>query len=223
MHNDNVNFEIFREGLLTCDFSNVERAWNLMSEEGKDKMRKEISSLPKSTRRDIHLRLNLINEHLAVEVMGDTPVPVRVYLDGRWFSPQEIRDTCITNIKSVPRFIMAIHALKEVEQRSLLEELKSIDLAFYNSVSASITRLEQHTQATVTKQKSIEASLQESREKPTKKTPVTYLCQYVEDKSELLALYAEKLKEKGLTYDQVTRILEIESQLLGPEDFGHGT
>lgn len=219
--NENTYFDIFRTSLITCNLIKVEKIWNLMSKDEKEKMKKEIASLPKDMRRDIHLRLNMLNEHLAVEILGESPIPSKVYLDGRWFSPQEIRDTCLVNVKSVPRFIMAIFSMKEIDKKSLLNDLKKIDLTFYNSVMKSLKRLDTHTKETANPQ-SIEASLQDSRDSKSK-TPITYLLQYVEDKAEILALYAEKLKEKGLTDEQIVRIVEVESQLLIPEVFENGT
>lgn len=217
------HFEAFRTNLISCNLAEVEKAWKTMSDADKTKMKIEIASLPKDMRRDIHLRLNMLNENLALEIMGNIPIPSKVYLDGRWFSPKEIRDTCLVNVKSVPRFIMAIFALKETEKRSLLAELQKVDVLFYDSVMTSLSRLERHTKEAVQHSQSLEASLQDAREAYSTKTPITYLAEYLENKAEVLAVYRKKLVENGLTQEQATRIVEIESQLLGPEAFNNGT
>lgn len=217
-HNKESIIEI-RKKLQSSDVRGIDVLWGKLSKEEQKHIRQEIGTLPDFLKRELYFKLNMVNEHLSSDIIGSGVIPPTVYMDGRYYDAKDIRDTCVQDVRAVPRFVISIFSLPESEKKMLMSQIEEIDKPFYRSMLASVSRVEEYSQNTVNKVKN-KGNKSDDIGMNVERTPITYLASYVENKAEVLALYRKKLEEKGLTSDLIDRVIEIEANLIGPQDLG---
>jgi len=228
----------FVNKMLSLNFNYIENDWYNLSQEEKQEVRQLIKKLETKDKNSLKMYLNIVNEFIAKEIFIENEQKetlkyelneFKINIAGNLLTGKEIRDKCLSDIKFVPDFLLGFRTLNSSDRIKILEEFKSIDHYFFNAIIFSLRTFfqklnikdeyieEEFKNLSLNEKKVMEQRIEtESQFEIEPKIDIKY---YLESKAKSLKEYKKLLKESGLGFFEIKKLIEIEAQNLTINEF----